>query len=320
MTLALPSVHVGRTQIKISRIGLGTAPLGTYTTTPDARTQAIATIEYALNNGISYIDTAPYYGAGLSERLVSEVVTHIPRTDFVLSTKVGRLITPEGQVIFNFTRDGILRSVEDSLKRLQLDYVDILLVHDPDEHYKEALDDAFPTLIELRSQGMVKAIGAGMNQWQMLADFARHTDPDCFLLAGRYTLLEQGALDEFLPLCQQKGLGLLLGGVFNSGILARGSKAGATYNYATAPQEIVERVRRIEAVCERYQVPLNVAAVQFPLAHPAVTALLLGAEKPEEVATNLQALRTPLPAELWTELRNEGLLHEAAPVPLQPLL
>jgi D-threo-aldose 1-dehydrogenase len=318
MITALPTVQVGRTQIKIPRIGLGTAPLGAYTT-PDAQAQAIATIRYALDNGIYYIDTAPYYGAGLSERLVGEVVTQIPRSSFVLSTKVGRLITPEGNVVFNFTRDGILRSVEDSLKRLKLDYVDILLVHDPDEHYKEALDYAFPTLIELRSQGVVKAIGAGMNQWQMLADFARHTDPDCFLLAGRYTLLEQGALDEFLPLCHQKGLGLFLGGVFNSGILARGPNSGATYNYAAAPQEIIERVKRIEEVCARYQVPLNVAALQFPLAHPAVTALLLGAEAPEEVATNLQSLHTEIPAELWAALRNEGLLHEAAPIPQFPL-
>lgn len=291
-------------------MGLGTAPMGTIT-----QEAAMGTIQYALNNGIRFIDTAPLYGAGKSERSVGMALASVPRESVVLSTKVGRLVTPEGGVVFNFTRDGILRSIEESLQRLKLDYLDILLVHDPDEHYKEALDVTFPTLAELRSQGVVKAIGAGMNQWQMQADFARHADPDCFLLAGRYTLLEQGALDEFFPLCQEKGIGIFLGGVYNSGILARGARPGAQYNYANAPEEIIERVRRIEDVCARYQVPLYVAALQFALAHPAVTALLVGAERPEEVATNLRALQTEIPADLWEALRAEGLIHQAAPVP-----
>ncbi len=319
MVSALPSVQVGHTRLKVPVMGLGTAPIGGQKT-PGAQEQAVSTIRYALDNGIYYLDTAPFYGAGLSERVVGAVLSQLPRTSFVLSTKVGRLITPEGNAVFNFSRDGILRSIEESLKRLKLDYIDILLVHDPDEHYQEALDYAFPTLIELRRQGVIKAVGSGMNQWQMLADFARYSDPDCFLLAGRYTLLEQGALDVFLPLCQQKGISVFLGGVFNSGILARGAQTDATYNYAPAPQEVTEKVKRLEAVCTRYQVPLNVAALQFPLAHPAVTALLVGAESAEEVATNLRSLHTQIPAELWTELREEGLLNEAAPVPQQTIL
>ena len=319
MVSTLPGVQVGHTNLKVPVMGLGTAPIGGQTT-PDAQEQAVSTIRYALDNGIYYLDTAPFYGAGLSERVVGAVLSQLPRTSFVLSTKVGRLITPEGNAVFNFSRDGILRSIEESLKRLKLDYIDILLVHDPDEHYQEALDYAFPTLIELRRQGVIKAVGSGMNQWQMLADFARYSDPDCFLLAGRYTLLEQGALDVFLPLCQQKGISVFLGGVFNSGILARGAQSGATYNYASAPPEVTEKVKRIEAVCARYQVPLNVATLQFPLAHPAVTALLVGAESAEEVATNLRSLHTQIPAELWTELREEGLLNEAEPVPQQPIM
>jgi len=287
---------------------------------PISQEQASTVVDYALDNGIRFIDTAPFYGFGQSERYLGVALAQVPRTSYVLSSKVGRLITTEGKAVFNFTRDGILRSIEESLARLRLDYVDILLIHDPDNHYKEALDEAFPTLAELRRQGVIKAVGAGMNQWQMLADFARNADFDCFLLAGRYTLLEQGALDEFFPLCQEKGIGIFLGGVYNSGILARGANPGAKYNYADAPSEILERVRRIEAVCARYQVPLYVAALQFPLAHPAVTALLVGAEAPGEIATNLRALSTPIPSELWSTLRSEGLLHEAAPVPQHSVL
>jgi D-threo-aldose 1-dehydrogenase len=299
-------------------MGLGTGPLGKYR--PISQEHASAVIHYALDNGIRFIDTAPYYGSGLSEQYLGAALAQVPRSSYVLATKVGRIITPEGKAQFDFTRDGILRSIEDSLKRLQLDYVDILHIHDPDQYYHEALHTVFPVLAELRSQGLIKAIGAGMNQWQMLADFARNADFDCFLLAGRYTLLEQGALTEFLPLCQMKGISVFLGGVYNSGILARGAKPGAQYNYKDAPPEILERARHLEEVCARYGIPLHVAALQFPFAHPAVTAVIVGAESPNEITTNLQALRTPIPTELWTALKEEGLLDKDAPTPSQPIL
>jgi D-threo-aldose 1-dehydrogenase len=232
----------------------------------------------------------------------------------VLSTKVGRLVLPDGQVVFDFTRDGVLRSFEQSLERLKLDRVDLLLVHDPDDNEQQALEQAFPALAELREQGVIGGIGAGMNQWQMEDRFAQNFDVDCFLLAGRYTLLEQTAL-EFLGRCQQRGIGIFRGGVYNSGILARGAQSGATYNYAPPPPEIVERVKRIEAACMRYDVPLHRAAAQFALAHPAVTAVVLGAVVPAEVQANRNALFAPIPPELWDDLRREGLLREDAPVP-----
>ena len=190
----------------------------------------------------------------------------------------------------------------------------MLLVHDPDDNEQQALEYAFPTLAELRAQGVIGAIGAGMNQWQMQDRFAQNFDVDCFLLAGRYTLLEQTAL-EFLARCQERGIGIFLGGVYNSGILAMGARPGATYNYAAPPPEIVERVQQIEAVCARYDVPLHRAAAQFALAHPAVTAVLLGAVMPAEVQANRDALFAPIPPGLWADLRGAGLLREDAPVP-----
>lgn len=312
--VAIPTAQVGRTQLQVTRVGLGTAPLGGMYQ-PISLEQATATIDYAYHNGIRFFDTAPLYGAGLAEKYLGTALAKFPRDSYVLATKVGRLVTATGDVVFNFSREGILRSLEESLTRLKLDHVDILHIHDADNHYREALNEAFPTLAELRAQGVIKAIGAGMNQWQMLGDFARNADFDCFLLAGRYTLLEQTALDEFMPLCQAKGISLFMGGVFNSGILARGAQPGAKYNYEDAPAEVLERVRQLEAVCAEYKVPLNVAAVQFPLAHPATTALILGAEKAAEMTQNLENLQQPIPATFWEALRTAGLLHAAAPVP-----
>jgi D-threo-aldose 1-dehydrogenase len=215
---------------------------------------------------------------------------------------------------------GIVRFVEDSLLRLHVPSVEMLLLHDPDEYYREALEVAFPTLVDLRRQGVVKAIGAGMNQWRMLAEFARFADPDCLLLAGQYTLLEQEALAQFLPLCQARGISVLLAGVFNGGILASGAVAGAYYKYAPASAEVLARVQQLEEICAQYQIPLAAAALQFPLAHPAVTALVIGAESPAEVATNRAALHTPIPPACWEALRKVGVLAEGAPVPTSPLL
>ncbi len=213
-----------------------------------------------------------------------------------------------------------MRTVEESLQRLHLTSVEMLLLHDPDECYREALDIAFPTLVELRRQGVVKAIGAGMNQWRMLADFARFADPDCLLLAGQYTLLEQEALSEFLPLCHARGISVLLAGAFNGGILASGAVAGAYYKYAPASAAVLARVQQLEEICAEYQIPLAAAALQFPLAHPAVTALVIGAESPTEVVTNRSALQTPIPPALWEAFRKAGVLSEAAPVPTSPFL
>lgn len=304
---------LGRTPLTVSRIGVGAAPLANlYIGLTDA--QATQTIHAALDHGITLFDTAPLYGAGLSERRLGQALAGLPRDSFVISTKVGRLVQSDGTVVFDFSRDGVLRSLEASLDRLQVTSIDIALVHDPDDHYRIALDSAFPILSDLRAQGVIKAVGAGMNQWRMLADFAHYADPDCFLLAGRYTLLEQGAL-EFLDLCQERRIGVFLGGVYNSGILATGAQPGAKYNYKDAPIAVMERVQRIQTICERYGVPLRVAATQFPLAHPAVTALLLGVQSPQEIDDNLAALRHPIPPDLWQALRAAGLIAEGAPTP-----
>jgi D-threo-aldose 1-dehydrogenase len=223
--------------------------------------------------------------------------------------------------VFDYSRDGVRRSLDDSLKRLNVDYVDILLVHDPDlnpESYRAAVDQAFPALADLRSQGVIKAIGAGMNQWEMLEQFARHADPDCFLLAGRYTLLEQTSLG-FLSMCQSRGIQIWLGGVFNSGILARGAGPEAKYNYQNASPVIQAKVQRLAEVCARHGVALKTAALHFAAAHPAVKSLILGMETPDEVADNVAAWLTPVPLALWAELQAEGLLVEGSPVPTQEL-
>jgi len=308
----LPTRQVGRTKLRVPILGLGTAPLHR-----SEDSVAIATIHRALEEGVNFFDTAPLYGNGRSERLLGAALKGVPRDSYVLSTKVGRLI-PEGggPPPFAYSRDAVLRSFESSLERLGIDRIDILLVHDPDDHPQEALATAFPTLAELRSQGVIGAIGSGMNQWQMLAHFARNFDIDCFLLAGRYTLLEQTALDDFLPLCAEKQISVFPGGVYNSGILALGpDHPAATYNYAPPPPEIADRARQIAAVCARHGVPLQVAAANFPLGHPAITALLIGGESPEQFSGTVAALRTPIPAALWADLRAEGLLRADAPVP-----
>ncbi len=315
MKLQHPLVALGRTDLMVSRIGFGTAPIGNIANPNDPDTLPIESIRYAVDAGVRLIDTAPLYGAGRSEGLVGRAIADVPRDQIVLSTKVGRRVPEDGTVAFDWTRDGILRGIEESLMRLATDHIDILLMHDPDDAYREALDVAYPVLADLRSQGVIRALGAGMNQWQMELDFARNADIDCFLLAGRYTLLEQAALDEFLPYCAEHQISLLLGGVYNSGILARGVVSGATYNYAEPSKEIAERVNRIEAVCTRHNVPMRVAATQFPLAHPAVASLVLGAQSPAEVQANIDALAVPIPADLWAELRAEGLLHPDAPTP-----
>jgi D-threo-aldose 1-dehydrogenase len=308
----LPTRQVGRTALRVPILGLGTAPLHR-----SEDSVAVATVERALAEGVNFFDTAPLYGNGRSERLLGTALKGVPRDSYIVSTKVGRLtVEGDGPLPFDYSRDAVLRSFESSLERLGIDRIDILLVHDPDDHPEEALATAFPTLAELRSQGVIGAIGSGMNQWQMLAHFARNFDIDCFLLAGRYTLLEQTALDEFLPLCEEKGISIFTGGVYNSGILALGpDHPAATYNYEPAPPAITDKARRIEAICARHGVSLQVAAANFPLGHPAITALLIGGESPAQFAETAAALRTPVPSALWRDLREAGLLRADAPVP-----
>lgn len=307
--------QIGRTPLSVTCLGLG----GVFLARDAPRSEAEALIERAYETGVRYFDTAPMYGLGESERRYNAPLARLERSGFVLSTKVGRLLQEdvggEEPWHFDFTRDGVLRSFETSLQRLGLDRVDILLVHDPDDHADEAIREAFPALIELREQGLVGAIGAGMNQWELELRFARELPLDCFLLAGRYTLLEQTALAEFLPHCEANGISVIAGGPYNSGILASDLDAAARYNYQAAPPEMLDRARAIKAVCDRHGAPLKAAALQFILAHPAVAAVIPGASSVAEVEENARMIETPIPAALWAELKDAGLLDPAAPVP-----
>jgi D-threo-aldose 1-dehydrogenase len=325
--------RLGRTGLSVTRVGLGTAPPGgLYERVEDKPAEEM--IERAWHVGIRFFDTAPLYGHGLSERRLGRALAGRSRGEFVLATKVGRLLradappdksqlsgglerwkgVPPVNPVFDFSYDGVLRSVEESLERLGLDRIDVLHIHDPDEHYEEALTGAYPALDRLRSEGTIGALGAGMNQSKMLVRFAREADFDCFLLAGRYTLLDRSALAELLPLCVARRIAIVLGGVYNSGILAD-PRPGATFDYSVAPRELVERAQRLQAVCARYCVPLKAAALQFPLAHPAVTCLLVGPRSVAELEENLALLRFDIPAALWDDLRAEGLLPHEAPTP-----
>ncbi|HVH65921.1 MAG TPA: aldo/keto reductase [Candidatus Acidoferrum sp.] len=311
-------------------MGLGTAPLGGLYETVDEG-KALATLERAYELGIRYFDTAPLYGHGLAETRTGRVLRGYPRNDITLSTKVGRLLRPgepdpDGQFkgtpkvvpIFDFSYDAVMRSFEESLQRLGIDQVDILYIHDPDDHYEAARDGAFPALARLRNEGVVRAIGAGMNQSEMLARFARETDMDCFLLAGRYTLLEQGALRELLPLCQERHIAIVIGGVFNSDLLAN-PRPGAHFNYEPASDELLARAQKIAQVCARWDVPLKAAALQFPMGHPTVSSVLVGVRSIEHLEEDLGLFELEIPDGLWAELKERGLLDEAAPVPTSRL-
>jgi D-threo-aldose 1-dehydrogenase len=282
-------------------IGLGTAPLGGLYSPVDEET-ARATLERAWDLGVRTFDTAPLYGSGLAERRLGSFLRDKPRDEFALSTKVGRLLRPDASgwdgAYFDFSYDAALRSLAESLERLGLDRVDIAFVHDPDDHYEAALTGAFPALARLRDEGAVRAAGIGMNQTAMLARFAREADPDCFLVAGRYTVLDRGAAEELLPLCEERGIDVVAGGVFNSGVIAGGS----TFDYAAAPPEVVERVQRLRETCARHDVPLEAAAVQFPLRHPAVTSVLVGCRSPTEVEEDVRLAALDVPDALWEEL------------------
>jgi D-threo-aldose 1-dehydrogenase len=335
---ALPRRQLGRTAIQVSVLGFGTAPLGDlFRQLDDGR--AIAAVERALALGINLIDTSPLYGHGLSEHRCGTAIRRLPRDQIVVCTKVGRWMDPfhgrgngsgfsGGQphrAVVDYSYDGAMRSVEQSMLRLGTDRLDLLLIHDVDvwthgadaieERFAEAMAGAYVALDRLRSEGVVAGIGIGVNEAEMCVRFAQAGSFDTVLLAGRYSLLEQPALEHFLPLAQQQGIGVMLGGVFNSGILATGAVKGAKYNYQDAPPEILAKVARIERVCIAHGVALPTAALHFALGHPAVASVVLGAETPQEVERNVAGLSSAVPEALWSDLKAERLLDPDAPVP-----
>jgi D-threo-aldose 1-dehydrogenase len=279
--------------------------------------------------GINYFDTAPAYGYGLSEERLRIALGTVNREQLVISTKVGWLVQSQGdaqkRTIFqgvgerstapDFSRDGVLRSVEESLVRLGLDRVDILYIHDAYRFVEQAIDEAYPALEQLRSSGVVSAIGVGMGDNAILARFARECDVDCFLLWGRYSLLDQSALNELLPLCMERGIQIILGAPFESGILASDLSPGARFRYREAPEEILQLARRINAVCIRHSVPLKAAALQFVFGHPAVATVIPSTRSEERFRENFAMMSHPIPAALWGEMKAEGLLPASAPVP-----
>jgi D-threo-aldose 1-dehydrogenase len=324
----------------VTRLGFGTAPIGgLFEAVTDA--DAVATVGHAWDLGIRTFDTAPLYGYGAAERRVGTALAGRPRDEYVLSTKVGRLVRPvdaiprggdvdrqafEGRddafyavdrpvrMVFDYSAAGVRRSIEESLERIRLDRIDIALIHDPDEHWEQAIGQAWPELARMRDEGLIRAVGAGMNQSAMLARFATEGDFDVFLVAGRYTLLDQDALSELLPLCVERGIRILIGGVMNSGVLAD-PRPGSRFDYRPASPAIVDRAQRIAAVCERHGVPLRAAAMQFPLAHPAVVSLIAGVRRIDHLDEYPALMRREIPGGLWADLRAEGLIAPEAPVP-----
>lgn len=346
--------RIGSTNVEVTIMGVGTNPLGGLHEDIPAE-EAVATIERCWEVGIRYFDTAPVYGYGKAEIAVGRGLAGKPRDAYVLETKVGRLLLESGpdgredvmvlwegerlyrgtsnvKPYFDFSYDGVMRSIEDSQKRMGIERFDILHIHDPDLYPDEALDGAFKALDELRTAGIIGAIGCGMNQWEMLADFANRASFDCFLLAGRYSLLDQTALDVFLPRCEEKGISVIVGGVYNSGILAHpdpGSigdissapsafsdwKDNVTFNYVPADRTVIDQAARLKDVCDRHDVPLMAAAIQFPLHHPAVASVLIGPRSVDHVDGNVAAMNHEIPSDLWAEMKHESLLPEHAVTP-----
>jgi D-threo-aldose 1-dehydrogenase len=314
--------------LDVTAIGLGTAPLGGLFT-PVSDADAEATLERAWMAGIRFYDTAPLYGFGLAERRLGAFLRKQKRASYAISTKVGRLLrAPDGTAIeddyyksgqrerpvFDFSYDGVMRSVDESLGRLGLDRVDVLLVHDPDDHFDDAVAGAFRALQRLRDDGTIKAIGAGMNQSEMPVRFAEAVPVDCFLLAGRYTLLDQGALAALFPLCTAKNIGILLGGIYNSGILAN-PRTSAKFDYQDADPALVARALELDELCRKHGTELKAAALQFGMAHPAVTVAVMGARNAAEIAENVAMSETAVPHAFWQELRARNLVDARAPLP-----
>ena len=336
--------EIGGQGLEVTQMGMGGAALGNLYEVVE-EDGAAETIASAYAAGIRYFDTAPLYGYGRSENRLGLELSRYKRDELVISTKVGYSLVPRTEEeppespfvnvppldkAFDFSRDAVLRSFEESLKRLQTDYIDIPFIHDPDEgisiqpdfddphavsHFLQAMEQVYPVLDELRTQKVVKAIGAAMNQWQMLYDFAAEGDFDCFLLAGRYTLLEQAPARKFLPRCEEKGIRVVIGGPYNSGILATGAVERAYYNYLPATSEVLDRTRQIQEVCARYNVSLQAAALQFPFGHPSIASVIPGARSSSEIESNVAFFEEQIPAEFWAELRDLSLVAKEAPLP-----
>jgi D-threo-aldose 1-dehydrogenase len=342
MTETFATRRVGQTNLHVTELGLGGTPFGNMYRPMDPK-DVTATVAKAIDVGVRYFDTAPVYGFGLSENRLGQGIQDLERKDIVVSSKVGYSLVPISpselkpqlwaeppamRADFDYTRDAILRGVERSLDRLKTPYIDMLAIHDPDEavdvgagidpfsksHFKAAMDGAFPALAELRAQGVIKAIGVGINQWQMLCDFAEAGDFDYFLLAGRYTLLDQDSMERLLPLCEKRSISLIVGGPYNSGILATGATPTSTYDYRPASEAIKQKVRAIEVICGRWGIPLQAAALQFPLLNPIVAAIIPGARSVQELQANADFARHPIPLDFWLELKSEGLIDVRAPV------
>jgi D-threo-aldose 1-dehydrogenase len=347
-------VSLGRTDVMVTQMAIGTVPLsGLFEDVSYADARAV--VEAGWESGVRFYDVAPLYGYGFAERVVGDVLREQPRESYSLATKVGRLLQTTGPAdredhtvdydgeprfadagserpFFDFTYDGVKRSIEASQERTGIDRFDILHIHDPEDFMDEATDGAYKALDELRSSGVVGAIGVGSNNWDCHLEMTRRGDFDCFLLAGRYSLLDQGALPELLPVCEARGIAVIAAGVYNSGILSHpdpGSISGVsrdasdmeswkdnvTFDYEPASAQIIAKAARIKDVCDRHGVLLAAAAVQFPLHHPAVACVLVGPRTPEHVRVNNDLLRFEIPDALWGELKHEGLLPESAPTP-----
>lgn len=332
--------RIGSSGPDVTVLGFGAAPIGGFRATI-SEAQAAATVMAAVDEGVAFFDTSPFYGYGRSELRLGAVLRGLPAGSFVLSTKIGRVMRPmaPGERIeglranglpfaprFDYSYDGVMRSLEQSCLRLGLARIDIVFIHDVDmwslgdaevleRHFAEVMDGGYRALDALRRSGTIAAIGCGLNDSGMCARFAAAGDFDCMLLAGRYTLLEQGALVDFMPVAEKKNIGVVIGGPFNSGILTGNVGPDSKYDYAAAPSEVLARATRLETVCGRHGVPLAAAAIQFPLAHPAVVSVIPGALSPAEVDANAAHLRRSIPAALWQDLRQEGLIDPAAPVP-----
>ena len=330
--------RIGRRELHVSQLGVGTAPFGSLAA-GDTDAALRGAFDALHTDGLRYYDTAPFYGLGLAEHRLGMCLRSVDRRALTISSKVGRLMRPLAdasaagahagtypfEVAFDYSYDGALRSLDCTLQRLGTNRIDIALLHDVnrrwqgdliEQRYREAMAGAYRALVELRDAGAIEAIGVGVNDWEILMRFAADGDFDCFMLAGRYTLLDHTALERFMPDCQRRGISVLMAAPFNSGILATGAKPGATFFYVEATPEIMARTRSIQAVCARHGVDVAAAALQFPLAHPAVASVVTGMRSAAEAAQNLAHMRAPIPADFWHELKHEGLIAQAAPTPL----
>lgn len=329
---------LGRRGVDVTLLSFGAAPIGNFMR-PFTDAAARSMVDQAWDQGVRYFDTATLYGHGLSEYRLGHALRERARDEYVLSTKVGRVLkaaprgtfdsglwvdTPPMAPEYDYSYDGVMRSFEDALQRLMTDHVEVVFMHDVDRYthgdlqdkmFTTAVEDGFRALVELRDQGAVKAIGFGVNEADVLTAALRRTDSDVALLAGRYTLLEQDPIDDLMPLCDERGIGVVLGGVYNSGILATGPREGAKFNYGPAPEDVMERARRVEVVCQRHDVPLPAAALQFAASHPVVGSVCIGSRTQEQQAGTARYLDLDIPAQLWSDLRDEGLIRHDAPTP-----